>query len=77
VSRALYGTLDRLGRKGFIEWEVEPTATPERGGHLMRKLHVTEAGLDATRRPALRGLSTASSPYLACNQAIASRRLSK
>jgi DNA-binding PadR family transcriptional regulator len=54
VSRgALYGTLDRLEKKGFIEWEVEPTATPERGGHPMRRVHVTEAGLETTRRSAL------------------------
>lgn len=68
MSRALYGTLDRLGRKGFIDWEVEPTATPERGGYLMRRLHVTEAGLEATRRSALvlRGFLDGLEPILEC-----------
>lgn len=50
---ALYSALDRLEKKHFIEWEVEPTATPERGGHPTRKIYVTEAGLEATRRTAL------------------------
>jgi len=46
---ALYRTLDRLASKGFVEWEMEPSATPERGGHPMRRLSVTEAGLDEVR----------------------------
>ncbi|MDX1493017.1 MAG: helix-turn-helix transcriptional regulator [Longimicrobiales bacterium] len=46
---ALYRTLDRLEGKGMIEWEVEPSSTPERGGHPMRRLHVTEEGLEAVR----------------------------
>ncbi len=41
---ALYRTLDRLAGKGLIEWEVEPSGTPERGGHPMRRLRVTEEG---------------------------------
>ena len=46
---ALYRTLDRLAGKGLIEWEVEPSGTPERGGHPMRRLSVTEEGRDAAR----------------------------
>ena len=41
---ALYRTLDRLASKGLIEWELEPSRTPERGGHPMRRLRVTEEG---------------------------------
>jgi len=44
---ALYRTLDRLAKKGLVEWEVEASGTPERGGHPMRRLSVTEEGLDA------------------------------
>ena len=48
VSRgALYRTLDRLKSKGLIEWEMEPSATPERGGHPMRRLSVTKEGVEA------------------------------
>jgi DNA-binding PadR family transcriptional regulator len=46
---ALYRTLDRLATKGLIEWELEPSSTPERGGHPMRRLSVTEAGRDAAQ----------------------------
>ena len=46
---ALYRTLDRLKEKGFIEWEMEPSEIPERGGHPMRKLGVTAAGRAAAR----------------------------
>ena len=46
---ALYRTLDRLATKGLIAWELEPSGTPERGGHPMRRLAVTEEGLEATR----------------------------
>ncbi|MDH3225171.1 MAG: helix-turn-helix transcriptional regulator [Gemmatimonadota bacterium] len=41
---ALYRTLDRLASKGLVEWELEPSNVPERGGHPMRRLWVTEAG---------------------------------
>ena len=41
---ALYRTLDRLAKKGLIEWEMEPSGKPERGGHPMRRLTVTEEG---------------------------------
>ena len=44
---ALYRTLDRLASKGLVEWELEPSGTPERGGHPMRRLHVTEEGREA------------------------------
>jgi len=46
---ALYRTLDRLSEKGMVEWEVEPSGTPERGGHPMRRLRVTGEGLEAVR----------------------------
>ena len=46
---ALYRTLDRLETKGLVEWEVEPSQTPERGGHPMRKLLVTKEGREAAR----------------------------
>jgi DNA-binding PadR family transcriptional regulator len=45
---ALYATLERLGGKGLLEWEVEET-TPPRGGLPRRRFIVTEAGLDALR----------------------------
>ena len=47
---ALYRTLDRLTEKGFLEWDMEPSEIPERGGHPMRRLRVTERGLLAVRR---------------------------
>lgn len=43
---ALYRTLDRLATKGLIEWEIEPSGTPERGGHPMRRLSVTQEGVE-------------------------------
>ncbi len=46
---ALYRTLDRLASKGLVEWELEPSRTPERGGHPMRRLQVTEEGREAAR----------------------------
>lgn len=50
---ALYSTLDRLEKKGFVEWEAEPSSVPERGGHPTRRLYVTEAGVEAARHTAL------------------------
>lgn len=47
---ALYRTLDRLTDKGFLAWELEPSEAPERGGHPMRRLLVTEDGLLAVRQ---------------------------
>ena len=49
ISRgALYRTLDRLGEKGLLEWELlEPT--PARGGHPRRIFRVTPEGLQALR----------------------------
>ncbi|MDA8017664.1 MAG: helix-turn-helix transcriptional regulator [Thermoanaerobaculia bacterium] len=47
---AFYRTLDRLQQKGMIRWELEPSRVPERGGHPMRRLHVTATGLAAARR---------------------------
>jgi DNA-binding PadR family transcriptional regulator len=46
---ALYRTLDRLTEKGFVVWELVPSNVPERGGHPMRRLSVTDAGVDAVR----------------------------
>jgi DNA-binding PadR family transcriptional regulator len=46
---ALYRTLDRLESKGLVEWELEPSATPERGGHPMRRLSVTKEGVETAR----------------------------
>ncbi len=50
VSRgALYRTLDRLGGKGLVVWELEePTA--ERGGNPRKRFSVTSDGLAALRR---------------------------
>lgn len=47
---ALYRTLDRLTEKGYLVWELEPSAIPERGGHPMRRLIVTEEGVAAVRQ---------------------------
>jgi PadR family transcriptional regulator PadR len=47
---ALYRTLDRLTEKGYLRWELEPSEVPERGGHPMRRLLVTEEGLAAVRQ---------------------------
>jgi DNA-binding PadR family transcriptional regulator len=47
---ALYRTIDRLTEKGFLAWELEPSEVPDRGGHPMRRLIVTEAGLAAVRQ---------------------------
>lgn len=46
---ALYRTIDRLVEKGFLAWELEPSQIPDRGGHPMRRLLVTEEGLAAVR----------------------------
>ena len=47
---ALYRTIDRLAKKRFLEWELEPSEVPERGGHPMRRLLVTAAGRTAVRQ---------------------------
>jgi len=46
---ALYRSLDRLASKGLIEWEMEPSEVPERGGHPMRRLVVTPEGIETVR----------------------------
>lgn len=46
---ALYRTLDRLKEKGMIDWTIEPSGAPERAGHPMRLLRVTDRGLEAAR----------------------------
>jgi PadR family transcriptional regulator PadR len=49
VSRgALYGTLDRLERKGYLDWTMEPGGE-ERSGQPLRRFQVTEAGLEILR----------------------------
>ena len=49
VSRgALYGTLDRLERKGFITWTSD-AGGDERSGQPLRSFAVTESGLTALR----------------------------
>ena len=55
---ALYATLERLGSKGFLEWEVED-ATPSRGGLPRRRFLVTKEGMAALRtsRRAISNLS--------------------
>ena len=46
VSRgALYATLDRLERKGLLEWELGE-ATPETGGNRLRRFTVTREGVE-------------------------------
>ncbi len=58
VSRgALYGTLDRLEKKGFLNW-TEDVGGPERSGQPMRLFQVTKEGLAALRasREAVRKL---------------------
>ena len=51
VSRgALYRTLERLRLKELVSWELEPSALPERGGHPMRRLALTELGVTTVRR---------------------------
>jgi PadR family transcriptional regulator PadR len=53
VSRgALYATLDRLQRKGYLGWTTED-ATPERGGIPRRLFHVTPEGVAEVRRSSL------------------------
>ena len=47
---ALYRTIDRLTEKGYLSWELEPSEVPERGGHPMRRLLVTDEGLQAVRQ---------------------------
>jgi len=55
---ALYATLERLGDKGFLEWEIEDS-TPKRGGLPRRRFVVTKSGLKALRasRQAVANLS--------------------
>ena len=59
---ALYRTLDRLKTKGLIVWELEPSGTPERGGHPMRRLSVTREGVEAAQAGAIRKRATAREP---------------
>ena len=45
---ALYATLERLERKGFLAWEVDES-TPARGGMPRRRFSVTRGGVEAVR----------------------------
>ena len=45
---ALYTTLERLQRKGLLDWETEVTS-PKRGGIPRRRFMVTEAGMAAVQ----------------------------
>jgi PadR family transcriptional regulator, regulatory protein PadR len=59
VSRgALYRTLDRLADKGWIDWSIDESVRPERGGHPKRQLRVTRQGMAMLRasRQTLLGL---------------------
>lgn len=50
VSRgALYATLDRLERKGLLEW-TEGEAGPETGGNPLRIFSATESGMEELAR---------------------------
>ena len=50
VSRgALYRTLDRLGNKGLVVWELED-AGERRGNNPRKRFSVTRPGLEALRR---------------------------
>ena len=50
VSRgALYRTLDRLGLKGLVRWDLE-AADEGRGGNPRKRFHLTDPGLAALRR---------------------------
>ena len=50
VSRgALYATLERLERKGYLTWDTEPSG-PARGGVPRRCFRMTAAGLRALQR---------------------------
>jgi len=46
---ALYRTLDRLKEKGLVEWQIEPSTAEERAGLPMRRLNVTEKGIETVR----------------------------
>jgi DNA-binding PadR family transcriptional regulator len=49
VSRGtLYKTLERLEKKGFLEWTAEK-GPPDRGGHPRRRFAVTGRGAAALR----------------------------
>jgi len=49
VSRgALYSTLDRLERKGLLEWRIE-ASSEDGGGQPKRRFTVTDEGLAALR----------------------------
>lgn len=45
---ALYRSLDRLGEKALIEWEVEEP-DGDRGGHTRRIYHLSPEGRDVVR----------------------------
>jgi len=46
---ALYSSLDRLEKKGYLRWEIG-AASSERGGQPKRCFEVTPAGVDALQQ---------------------------
>ncbi len=46
---ALYRTLDRMEKKGWVGFEMEE-GTPNRGGHRRRRFFVTPAGLEVLQK---------------------------
>lgn len=49
VSRgALYSSLDRLERKGYLTWRIDPHERSPRG-HAKRRFSVSDEGLEALR----------------------------
>jgi DNA-binding PadR family transcriptional regulator len=49
VSRgALYSSLDRLEKKGYLRWDLAPE-TSERNGQPRRRFEVTRSGMSALR----------------------------
>jgi len=49
ISRgALYSTLDRMERKGYVLWTIQP-GTPTRDGNRSRRFEITAAGMKVLR----------------------------
>ena len=46
---ALYRTLDRLKEKGLVDWKLESGDAAQRGGMPMRRLLVTDKGIETVR----------------------------
>jgi PadR family transcriptional regulator, regulatory protein PadR len=65
---ALYTTLDRLERKGFVTSEVGE-ATPERGGRAKRFFRLTGSGESALRK-SLKGIRRLTVGFLAPEEVL-------